>query len=132
MTISKIVKFYLTKMAILFPCAGAQVHLGRGKRHFSVEWTPNPEISRKRLLLCPVEAGAAQLVAQDQTRVTVSGPLPLFAECSQPPASGHVVESAQKPIAKGSAAIFSAHLPFSCPPHICLTDGNLSEWHFHL
>lgn len=132
MTISKIVKFYLTKMAFPFPCAGAQVHLGSGKRHCSVAWTQNPEISRKRLLLCPVEAGAAQLVAQDQTGGTVPGPLPLFAGCSQPPASEHLAEHVQKPIAKGSAAIFSAHLPFSCPPHIGLTDGNLSEWCFHL
>lgn len=60
MTISKIVKFCLTKMAILFPCAGAQVYLGSGKRHFSVEWTQNPEMSRKCLLSCPVEAGVGR------------------------------------------------------------------------
>lgn len=125
MTISKIVKFCLTKMAILFPCAGAQEHLGSEKRHLSVEWTQNPEISRKRLLICPVEAGAPQLVAQEQTRVTVLGPLPLFAGCSQHQPVGTWRGPVQKPIAKGSAAIFSARLPLSCPPHTCLTDGAL-------
>lgn len=39
MAVSEIVKLCLTKIAILFTRAAAQVDLGGGKRHFSVEWT---------------------------------------------------------------------------------------------
>lgn len=47
MAASEIVKLCLTKMAILFTHAAAQVDLGAGKRHSSVEWTHDREISRK-------------------------------------------------------------------------------------
>lgn len=47
MAASEIVKLCLTKTAILFTLAAAQVDLGGGKRHFSVEWTRDRRISGK-------------------------------------------------------------------------------------
>lgn len=47
MAASEIVKLCLTKMAILFTRAAAQVNPGGGKRHFSVEWTHDRGISGK-------------------------------------------------------------------------------------
>lgn len=56
MAVSEIVKLCLTKISILFTCAAMQVGLGSEKRYFSVEWTHDPEISKKCLLIRPAEA----------------------------------------------------------------------------
>lgn len=57
MAVSERVKLCLTKIAILFTCAGSQVDLGRGKRHLSVEYTHHQKIDKKSPFLldfsCP-------------------------------------------------------------------------------
>lgn len=88
MAASEIVKLCWTKMAILFTHAAAQVNLGGRKRHFSVEWTHDREISGEIPSLSPAGAFRAPAMAQNKARINATcNDLPLFTRCGRPLAS---------------------------------------------
>lgn len=93
-------------------------------------------------LSCGGRGWERQQVAQDQTRVTVLRPLPLFAECSQPPASGLVARTCPEAHCQGicchflsSSSLFlsSTHLPYrwkSCQNGASICKSFLLEFVF--
>ena len=133
MAASETVKLCLTKTAILFTHASAQVDLRGGKRHFSVEWTHDREISGEIPSLCPAGAFGAPATAQNKARTNATCNNPqLFTQCGRPLASQLDSRTsvavprdpaALKPTDKGPAAssqvifsVFSRSLTSVCLP----------------